>query len=222
VTISEHMGLLDGGVVAVIGCGGKTSLIEAIAREALAIKPDIKLVASPTTKMYPPNIPHTGLLDAETGKLTALPTEELRALLPEYDLILLEADGSRGLPCKGWRAYEPVVSAFCTHTVGIFPITALGLPAVSENVHRMKEFLALTGLREGEPITEPALVRMICGEGGMFKNAVGKRFLLANRAEDEAGKTAARDILVRITRETPQKFEKLLYGSVFSGEWHEF
>jgi hypothetical protein len=54
VTITEQLGLLDGGVVAVIGCGGKTSLIEAIALEAIALRPGLKLIATPTTKIYPP------------------------------------------------------------------------------------------------------------------------------------------------------------------------
>jgi glycerol kinase len=77
-------------------------------------------------------------------------------------------------------------------------------------------------MRKGAEIKEAALVKMICGEGGMFKNAAGKRFLLANRAEDETKTAAARRILARIKAEYPNKFEKLLYGSVFSGEWHEF
>jgi probable selenium-dependent hydroxylase accessory protein YqeC len=218
------LGAQDGGVVAAIGCGGKTSLIEAAAREALAQRPGLKLIVSPTTKMYPPakpDIPHIGIFDEKTGKLTALPPQELAALLPRYDLILLEADGSMGLAAKGWREHEPAVPPFCTHTVGVFPVTALGLPATAKHVHRLKEFLELTGLREGEEVTEAALARMVCGEGGMFKNAVGKRFLLANQAESEAAKTAARNILARIKKEYPGKFEKLLFGSVCSGEWHE-
>jgi probable selenium-dependent hydroxylase accessory protein YqeC len=225
VTITEQLGLPLGGVAAVIGCGGKTSLIEAIARETLALRPKLKIMVSPTTKMYPPKhspVPYMGVLDEETGKLTALPPEELKALLPRYGLILLEADGSKGLPCKGWREDEPAVPEFCTHTVGVFPVTALGLAATAENVHRLGEFLALTGLREGEEITEAALARMVCGEQGMFKNAVGDRFLIANQAEDDAKKKAAQSILARIKAEYPHKFEMLLFGSVFSGEWHEF
>jgi probable selenium-dependent hydroxylase accessory protein YqeC len=222
--LSERIGLLDGGIVAVIGCGGKTSLIEAISREALSLRPKLRILVSPTAKIYPPKqteIPHLGVFDENTGKLTALPPEELAALLPRYDLALLEADGSMGLPCKGWAAHEPVVPAFCTHTVGLFPATALALPATAANAHRLREFLALTGLREGEPVSEEALVKMVCGGGGMFKNAVGKCFLLANQAESEAAKTAAQNVLARIKKEYPHKFEKLLFGSVFSGEWHE-
>jgi probable selenium-dependent hydroxylase accessory protein YqeC len=223
-TITEQLGLLEGGVVAVIGCGGKTSLIGAIAKEALALRPGLRAMVSPTAKMYPPkepDIPYLGIFDKKTGKLTALPPGELKALLPQYDLVLLEADGSRGLPCKGWREDEPVVPGYCTHTVGIFPVTAIGLPATAANVYRLEEFLELAGLREGGEITETALVKMVCGEKGMFKNAVGKRVLLADRAGSDAGKTAAQHVLARIKTEYPQKFEKLLYGSVFLGEWQE-
>ena len=218
--ISQLLGIEKGSVVAVIGTGGKSSLIEALAAEVAELRPGHGIVVSPTTRMYPPlkpNVPHMGVLDDKTGKLTALPPEELAALIPEYDLVLLEADGSRGKPAKAWGAHEPVIPDHCTHTVGIFPVTALGMPATAENIHRLPEFLELTGLRESEPVTETALLRMLFDARGMFKNAAGRRFLLANRA-DEAD---AMPILTRIKSEYPDKYEKLLYGSVFSGDWRE-
>jgi hypothetical protein len=43
--------------------------------------------------------------------------------------------------------------------------------------------------------------------------------LLANQAEGDDKKTAAQHVLARIKTGYPQKFKKLLYGSVHSGEW---
>ena len=110
------LGLEDKAIIAVIGCGGKTSLIASLANEYR----HKKVLVTPTTKMFPiEGIQCLGILNEASGKLEALKQEQLEAIIPQYDLVLLEADGSAGLPCKGWLADEPVVPAFCTHTIGV-------------------------------------------------------------------------------------------------------
>ena len=104
--------------IAVVGCGGKTSLIELLADRMR----DKKVLISTTTKIFPPKMkdivlfetlrqceehePRTGvqcmgILNSASGKLEALPDSFLAAIKSRYDIVLLEADGSRGLPCKG-------------------------------------------------------------------------------------------------------------------------
>ncbi len=203
-------------VVAVVGCGGKTSFIERVATSFRG-KRDKKILISPTTKMYPLNVEGVdclGVLNSATGKLEALPEDHLADLTSRYDMTLLEADGSQGLPLKGWREDEPVVPRYCTHTIGIVTINALGRPATRDVVFRMPEFLSLTGLHEGEIVTAEAQEAMVCAPYGMFKNGVGRLFLFLNQVEDEQTFRLAQGFLANIKKKDPGRFARLLYGSV--------
>ena len=219
--IADHLDIAKGSVVAVVGCGGKTSLIALLAKR---LQP-YKVLISPTTKMFPMQTEGDtdclGRLNAVSGKLEALPESELAALVPQYDVVLLEADGSAGLPCKGWLDNEPVIPPYCTHTVGIITLNALGKPATDTIVLRLSKFLELTGLTEGAPITMQALETMVCAPRGMFKNSVGRRYLLVNQAEDDATAYAAQSFLAVIKEKYPNRFERLLFGSVRLDNWQE-
>ena len=218
--ITESLNLHVSSVVAVIGCGGKTSLIKYLADSCR----NRKVLISPSAKMFPIDIDGiscVGRLNETTGKLEALPTNELAALIPHYDLVLLEADGSRGLPCKGWREDEPIIPPYCTHTIGIVTMNALGCPISSSLVHRLPEFSALTGLYEGDIITLETLITMVCAPQGMFKNSSGHSYLLVNQAENEQTASIAREFLQTIKTKYPSRFSKLLYGSIQQDIWQE-
>jgi len=218
--IVEALGLPLPSVVAVVGCGGKTSLIKRLAE----CSQSNKVLISPTTKMFPVSVGNAdclGVLDRKTGKLESLPADELANLVPLYDIVLLEADGSRSLPCKGWMEYEPVIPEYCTHTIGVVTLNALGKPATGDIVHNLPQFLALTGLREGEEITLDSLIEMVCAPGGMFKNSIGSRILLVNQVEDQATADIANAFLRSISERYPDFFTKLLLGSVHDNIWQE-
>jgi probable selenium-dependent hydroxylase accessory protein YqeC len=256
------MDITTGSVIAFVGCGGKTSLIELIADQ---LREKMVLVTT-TTKMFPmgmndvvlcetleqclghepkAGIQCMGLLNKASGKLEALPIKLLAETVLQYDLALIEADGSKGLPCKGWLASEPVVPPFCTHTVGIITMNPLHKVATDTTVHRLPEFLALTGLKEGEAITMQALEAMVCGSGGMFKSVgsgewgIGNgewgamsneqgaisnergRYLIVNQVEDDETARVAQAFLEGIKEKYPGRFKRLLYGSVLLDNWEE-
>ena len=234
----NFLDITKGSVIAVAGCGGKTSFIELLAGRLR----DKKILISPTAKMFPVNMegitscetleqcsrhePHTGiqclgLLNTDSGKLEALPSGVLAGLVPLYDVSLLEADGSRGLPCKGWLTDEPVVPDYCTHTVGIVTMNALGMQAAQTIVHRLPEFLALTGLNEGQTITLQALEAMVCDPRGMFHNSAGQRLLLVNQIEDDITARTAILFLQDIKTKYPNRFARLLFGSIHLDSWQE-
>lgn len=216
-------------IVAVVGCGGKTSLIKQLAQQYR----HTKVLVSPTTKIYPMQsdvlcttnkaaadcMPRAGVTccgakNAKTGKLEALDGQVLEQIMPRYDLVLLEADGSRGLPCKGWQAHEPVIPACATHTIGVVTLGGLGRPATENWVHNLPEFLALTGLKRGETIGFDALAAMVCGQQGMLRNAVGRPIVLLNQVESARAEQSARTLLAKIERRSGAKRPMLLYGSV--------
>ena len=218
--IEKALNLPEPAVLAVVGCGGKSSLIKLLAMSF----PGKKVLISPTTKMFPININNAdcvGQLNSKTGKLEALPPEKLTELIQGYDISLLEADGSRGLPLKGWLHNEPVVPGYCTHTIGVATINPLGKKLAAEIVFNLPQFLKLTGLCEGEKITCDALHKMICAPGGMFKNSAGSRVLLINQVESGIVANRAESFLQKIKQNYPGFFEKILYGSVFYNAWTE-
>jgi probable selenium-dependent hydroxylase accessory protein YqeC len=234
--LSALLGISTGSIVSVIGCGGKTSLIELLADE----NRDKKVLVSPTTQIFPmhsdgvvlcdtleSSIEHVpqagvqclGVVNKRNGKLEALPKYVLAALATLYDIVLMEADGSRGLPCKGWLKDEPVIPFFTTHTVGVVSLCAMGKPATKEFVHHLPEFLSLTGLTEGDIITEQAIADMICAPFGMFKNSVGRNYLMVNEVEDDGAEKHAMVILEKIKDKYPKQFSGLIYGSVHRNLW---
>jgi probable selenium-dependent hydroxylase accessory protein YqeC len=237
-TLIDYLGISTGSIAAVVGCGGKTSLISLLACKLR----NRKVLVSTTTKIYPPKndgvmlcetlrqceehepqngVQYMGLMNNASGKLEALPGTLLAELVPRYDIVFLEADGSRGLPCKGWQENEPVVPHSCTHTIGVVTINALGKAADATVVHRLPEFLALTGLREGETITALALEAMVCASKGMFKNSAGRQYVLVNQAEDDSATGAALSFLQTIKEKYKNRFVKLLLGSVHHDAWRE-
>lgn len=225
-------------IVAVVGCGGKTSFIESLAREFR----HKKVLITPTTKIFPMTdqniimkknlsecgshqsvngIQCLGIYNEANGKLEAIPPRLLTEIVPQYDLVLLEADGSRSLPCKGWRENEPVVPPFSTHTVGIVTLNALMKTADKENVLNLNEFLRLTGLSNGSLIHSKALLDMVCAKDGMFRFAAGIQSVFVNQAEDEKNAGEAVSWLMEWPEEIQNRFFVLAYGSAKANLWKE-
>ncbi len=234
-SLSDLLGIQMPAAVAVVGCGGKTSLIGALAQE----NKEQKVLVSPTTKIRPmpqadmlytsqqdflQATPENGIccagqLDGQTGKLGGFPLVVLEEAKEQYSLLLLEADGSRGIDCKGWETFEPVVPEFCTHTIGVATVLPVGKPATEETVFRLPQFLALTGLFEGDTITIQALADMVCNDNGMFENSRGQRSVFINKVETEAQECLAKELLLQIQRKQPGRFAYLGYGSIPQQKW---
>jgi len=96
--------------VSLVGGGGKTSLSEYLA--AAAIKAKRRAAITTTTKIWarepyvlfgrkPMDGPFARVGKAlDGGKLTGLSTGEIEETGKGFDLVLIEADGSKGLPIK--------------------------------------------------------------------------------------------------------------------------
>jgi hypothetical protein len=110
--------------VALVGGGGKTSLMEYLASQAIARGLSVALTT--TTKIYArePFVllgPGERLVAGQfvrvggglaDGKLTALSFDAIESLGDTFDLVLIEADGAKGKPLKCPAAHEPVIPPF--------------------------------------------------------------------------------------------------------------
>ena len=237
--VIRALGIERGSRVAVSGCGGKTTLINSFARE---LAKSMSVLITPTTKIRPEpddsfflvttreeclvQVPRLGIqclgvLNTETGKLEALPSEDLAAIESRYDLLLMEADGSRGLPCKGWTERDPVIPEFTTHTIGVVSIKAAGICASDDNIFRMDEFLKLTGLAKGESVTVRALALMTASPDGMFRRKSGAVAVMINQAESPRSMELAAELAEEIRGISAPAPLKIFAGDAMAGKWTE-
>ncbi len=118
------------------------------------------------------------------GKIWNLDDERLKQALSESDMLLIEADGSKRKPLKGWRKDEPVILPATEATIGVLPMHCLGQSVDETKVHRMEKFTAITGLKPGDRMTEMAYLQLITAENGLFGHSLGSRWLVLNRVSD--------------------------------------
>jgi probable selenium-dependent hydroxylase accessory protein YqeC len=175
----------------------------------------------------PPREPRAGVslagnFNAASGKLESLPAPELERIRGGYDVLLIEGDGSRALPLKGWADHEPQVPPFTTITAGVIPLSPLGKPLDEKIAHRLPRFCALSGASPGEILRPEHLAAAICGAEragtaaaarGLFASARGKRILFINQVEDEAAFDAARGLAALLPPAFRAALHRIIAGS---------
>ena len=166
------------GVTAVIGGGGKTSLLLRLGQE-LAARHTVLLCT--TTKIYPfPDLPcarnakelevlhhrHNllcGGMPLANGKLAA-PDVSMADLAQMFDYVLVEADGSAQRPLKAHAPHEPVIPAEAQQTICVVGASGFGCP-IEEVVHRPERYAALAGVGVQADATVETQAAVLCAEG---------------------------------------------------------
>jgi len=207
--------LLCGKFISFVGAGGKTSLGEYLAEEALRSG---KRAAVTTTTRIRAKKPYVLLDDRdftkdartgqfirvgksmEAGKLTGLGDDELKRLGADYDFVFIEADGAKGRPLKYPAAYEPVIPRFSDLTVVVAGLDALGY-TVEEKVFRWELFTTAAGIGPEAEITAPVFLRLF-EEDGLMKDVDRERCTVVLNQYDACRRRAlvpglARSILDR-------------------------
>ena len=174
--LSERLEIQPG-VTAVIGGGGKTTLLEVLGRELSARGSSVLLCT--TTKMYPyKEIPLVRTAEemergqhlllcagtplAENGKITA-PQMSFSDLMDRFDYILVEADGSAQLPLKAHASHEPVVPPEANQVILVIGASGMDRP-IREAAHRPGLYAQRAGAAEEDPATPERIARVINGE----------------------------------------------------------
>ncbi|MBE6985462.1 MAG: putative selenium-dependent hydroxylase accessory protein YqeC [Ruminococcaceae bacterium] len=148
---------LQKGLTAIIGSGGKTSLMLHLAQE---LSERARVIVTTSTHIFPPKeIPITEEIQGdfscicvgtpcENGKLTT-PRQSFEELKALADYVLIEADGSKHLPLKAHLAHEPVIPDGAD-VVCVVGASGLDQP-ICETVHRFERFFELTGSEIATP-----------------------------------------------------------------------
>ena len=214
-------------VISVVGAGGKSALLSYLGH-ALAGK----TILMPSTKMYRPEASWPLQLnnriewqepdDVDETVVTAHQERQgkLAGVNPlvfdaDYDHIVIEADGSKGRPLKGWRFDEPVVIEETTLTVGIIDIRSLNMPVNDSTIHRLELFKDLT--KTGEKISLKNLADIICHPMGLFKDSRGKRVLFINKVESSQLMKDALELCDLLESRGYHSFlDQVIIGSVYN------
>jgi probable selenium-dependent hydroxylase accessory protein YqeC len=248
-SLTEALGIGDSEHLALVGAGGKTSLLIALAGELQGASRAV--LASTTTKMWhreaswfrnvclreaTPSwredvrrgLGREGLVFLaarllDSGKVQGVGPELLDTLFREeaVDCLVVEADGSAGHPVKAPASHEPVIPQTATAVVALMGLEALGRPLGPETVFRPEIFQGMTGIRPGGVLRPVSLARLFLDPEGIFKGAPGtaRRVVLLNKRELLSGEESAEELADLILGDAGSLVERVVIGSLRMGAY---
>lgn len=198
--LKELLKLEENDVVSIVGSGGKTSFMTNLAKE---LKEELKIgetiLVTTTTKIKIPTglkwdeifIPNIIFLKTamkrklvyygegiKDGKILGIKNLEG---LEGFKYTLIEADGSKQLPLKANRAFEPVVLDDTTITVGVIPWGYIGRFVSNKIIFNLEEFKERFSKTE---ITRNTMRKIITDSEGLFKGARGRKILVISHVDE--------------------------------------
>jgi len=195
----RHILMLEGGgVVSIVGAGGKTSLMFRIAREL--IEAGESVLTTTTTKIemptkdQSPHVIRTASLEEILRKAKALLKNSLHisavskhdyfkmkliGFKPEFiddiwetalfNWILVEADGASRRPLKAPSSHEPVIPKSTRWLIAVAGVDSVGKHLDERWVFRPEIYADITGLSLGEFVTASSIADAIVHEKGIMK-----------------------------------------------------
>lgn len=184
----EAFGIEKGDMVALIGAGGKTSLMVGIGYELAEL--GWRVLATSTVPMpleqvglvpvaLPLDTPHDQIsaaltesrfvfLHGEVSRGRALGVNPgIATLIPDMldsDVLLIEADTANGLPLKAPRAGEPVIPSGVSLVIPVASLAVVGQPLDAAHVYNPEAMVRACAFPEGMPIKPSWVAQVIRDE----------------------------------------------------------
>lgn len=244
--LTKALNLTSPELVTLVGSGGKTTLMFALAEKLAAT--GLRVLTTTTTKIYLPTPQQSKLLvlnqdsdelanrveagfkllnhvtagrgRIERNKLLGLPQETVDEVfkLGLADIVIVEADGARGLPLKAPNAHEPVVPQATTLLVPILGLSGLGQPLDEATVFRSERFAELSGLAIGDQVSIPAVAKVLMHPEGLVRDkpAAARMICFLNQADALSDQTAQAAALTLLSLVSPL-VDKIIWGSLTMG-----
>jgi probable selenium-dependent hydroxylase accessory protein YqeC len=195
--LKESLDLRPREVISLVGGGGKTTIMFALAQELAG--EGKKVITTTTTRILKPTMAQSpcvvvevdeirlisGLREAlsRTNHVTlarlSLEDDKLMGLLPETvdkiasltlaDYIINEADGATRQPIKAPNATEPVIPVSTSMVIAVVGMDALNQPLSSEIAFRPELISEVTGLNPGEMINPLAISKLLTHARGIIQ-----------------------------------------------------
>ncbi len=154
-------------------------------------------------------------------KIKGLTFDQLDKITPYFDIVIIEGDGSKEKPLKGWNDKEPVVYHKTTKTIGVVDISSVGLYINEENIHRLDKFLEIINEDSPKTVNLTHIKNMILNKNGLFKIYKGEKILFINKVENINNEINALNLIENIKNENPSYIDKFIYGSIFKNKFIE-
>ena len=169
---------VEKGVTALIGGGGKTTLMYTLAEELR--RHGTVIVTTSTHIQRPEQYPVLTAADDVAAALAArgavcvasespecklcAPALSFEALAALADFVLVEADGSKRLPMKAHAPHEPVIPPNARRTIYVVGADGFGRP-IRQVCHRPERYAALCGASEDGIVTPALEAKVLHAEG---------------------------------------------------------
>lgn len=194
---SSAFGIQKGDLAAIVGAGGKTTLMQRLARELTVA--GLQVITGTTTKIYPIADPAAvtvltadfaewrqkigraaapgsylvlGRTINQDGKITGLSKDEVNEIYQAglADVLIMEADGAKGKPFKAPRDDEPVIPEAATVVIAVIGADCLGQPLTEAHFHAWERIGQITGLAYGDTVTPEDAGQVLLHPSGYQKN----------------------------------------------------
>jgi len=211
--LAEALGLGSREHIALVGAGGKTTLMFTLAKEL--VRKGNTVLTGTTTKVWQEQAENSAQViitesdsrwkdilhgtSASSGfafiARQALASGKLDGIAPELaddlynelsvDYLLMECDGASGKAIKAPAEHEPVVPRSATMVAAVVGGDVLGKPCTGETVFRLEKFMQVTGAQANEILTANLIARLATHKTGLFKGCPesAKRTLFINRMD---------------------------------------
>jgi probable selenium-dependent hydroxylase accessory protein YqeC len=198
-SLQKALDLEGGGMVSLVGAGGKTSLMFRLAKEFSDAGKSV--LSTTTTKIMMPDRHQSPqiILDAspqvvlEKAKKLLKDNRHVSAVSPRladypdkvigfepeivgqfrksglFHWIVVEADGAAQKPMKVPAAHEPVIPAATDWLIGVVGLKVIDKPLNPEWVFRNDLYTEITGLLPGELVTEASVCAAVTHKKGVMK-----------------------------------------------------
>ena len=199
-------------IISFVGAGGKSSLIDAMAK--WGSNQGKKVLVTTTTHIFKPQSEILATNEEqlqkiwETGHWAVIgATEEkqpqklkmpelvwMRQAIALADLVLIEADGSKRLPCKVPADHEPVLLPESDIVVAVLGLSALYHP-LNECCFRIEQAKQLLSEDENHLLTEEDMATILLSKHGLRKNVEDRRYIaVLNQCDDDNTRKCAEQI----------------------------
>lgn len=206
-----------GHVISLTGGGGKTTLMYVLAE--YCSRQGYRTLVTTTTHIQAPD-PAYRVWDAEgmernweQGKYAVIgnpcgeekiqsPDEELlKAGLNRADIVFVEADGARHMPCKVPNAKEPVILPESDLVLGVMGLDAMG-ETVDKVCFRKEEVWKLLQVTKEHRLTEEDAVKILTSTEGTRKG-VGDRayYVVLNKCDNQSRYQVGASMLERLQKQ---------------------
>ncbi len=187
-SLRSQLDLGERELVAIVGAGGKSTVLFTLGRELAA--DSRKVILTTTTKMAQDQVTEPACWSVDPGdadraltpgeplfvatgkvpgKVTGPTAEEVDRLYAETaaDFVIVEADGARSMSIKAPADHEPVIPIRSTLVVIVVGIDAIGRP-LREVAHRPERIEAITGQSADAVVTVADVAAILLHpEGGL-------------------------------------------------------